>query len=339
MSATTRTPSASGPLPDTMRASRQHRYGPGSVLEVAERPIPTLGKREVLVRVRAAGVSRGAWHLMVGRPYLMRLGTGLRSPRQPVPGHEVSGEVVALGPDASGVGVGDEVFGFGRGTFAEYALVKADKLAPKPPMLDCVEAAAIVDSGTTALQAVVDQGQVAPGHRVLVVGASGGVGIHAVQIAAGLGAEVTGVCSRSKVDAVRQAGAHHVVDYTIDDLGDPGIRYDVILDVGGNRPVRQLRRLLTPRGTLVLVGGERGGAWFGGIGRQVRGVLRALFSRQRVRMFVAVVNRRQLDAVAEQVANRVLRPVVDRTFPLDQAGEAMDHLESGRAVGKVVVVP
>jgi NADPH:quinone reductase-like Zn-dependent oxidoreductase len=323
----------------TMQAAVQDRYGSGGMLRVRDHPRPDPGPDEVLVRVRAAGVSRGAWHLMTGRPYLVRLGTGVRTPRRSVPGLELAGEVVAVGAEVADLARGEEVFGFGRGTFAEYAVAKAAKLAPKPRGLTFEEAAALPDPGTTALQALRDHGRVDAGQRVLVVGASGGVGIHAVQLAKALGAEVTGVCSRGKVELVRAAGADHVVDYTTDDLGDPGARYDLILDIGGSRPVRQLRRLLVPRGTLVFVGGEQGGAWFGGIGRQVRAVLRSMFGRRRVRMFVAKEGREHLEAVRSHVEAGALRPVVERSFPLAEAGDAMTHLEAGRARGKLVVVP
>jgi NADPH:quinone reductase-like Zn-dependent oxidoreductase len=323
----------------TMRAALQHRYGSGEMLAVVEVPIPSPRADEVVVRVRGAGVSRGAWHLMTGTPYLVRLGTGLRRPRRTVPGLELSGEVVAVGSKVDAIGLGDQVFGFGHGTFAEYAVAKATKLAPKPASLSFVEAAALPDPGTTALQALCDHGGLQSGQRVLVIGASGGVGVHAVQLAAGLGAEVTGVCSGPKAEMVRAAGAHHVVDYTVDDLGDTAARYDLILDIGGNRPVRQLRELLTDRGTLVFVGGEAGGRWFGGMGRPMRSVVRGALRRQRVRMFVAKEQRQHLEAVVAQVEAGLLRPVVDRTFPLDQAGAAIDHLEAGRAAGKLVVVP
>jgi NADPH:quinone reductase-like Zn-dependent oxidoreductase len=322
-----------------MRAAVQHRYGSGSVLEVQHVPLPVPRSGEVLVRVRAAGLSRGAWHLMTGRPYLVRIGTGLRRPRRSVPGMELAGEVVALGQDVAGVEVGDHVFGFGHSTFAEYSVARAARLAPKPATLSFEQAAALPDAGTTALQALIDHGRIHAGQRVLVIGASGGVGVHAVQLAAALGAEVTGVCSGAKADLVRAAGAVRVVDYAADDLGDPADRYELVLDIGGNRPVRTLRSLLAPGGTLVFVGGEHGGRWFGGIGRQVRAVVRSVVQRHRVVMFVAKEQRTHLDAVAEQVAAGRLRPVVDRVVALDQAGQAMERLESGLARGKLVVVP
>ena len=291
------------------------------------------------MRVRAAGISRGAWHLMVGRPYLVRLGTGLRAPRRAIPGLELAGEVVAVGDRTVGQAVGDEVVGVGRSTFAEYAVAPAAKLVPKPATLSFVEAVALPDVGTTALQALVDHGRLKAGQRVLVVGASGGVGLAAVQLAVGMDAEVTGVCSTAKIELVKAAGATHVVEYTVDDLGDPSERYDLILDIGGNRPVRQLRRLLAPRGTLVFVGGEDGGRWFGGLGRQLRAVAGSPLRRGHTRMFVANEKRSQLERVFALVADEVLRPVVDRTYPLEETGAAMDRLEAGEARGRLVIVP
>ena len=344
---TTANEPTTGTITPTMRGAVQHRYGSGEVLGVEHVPTPAPGSGEVLVRVRAAGVSRGAWHLMTGRPYLVRIGTGLRRPRRRIPGMELAGEVVALGADVTDFAVGDEVFGFGRSTFADYAVAKTARLAPMPVTLSFEQAAAVPDAGTTALQALVDHGRIRAGQHVLVIGASGGVGVHAVQLAAALGGEVTGVCSRAKVDLVREAGATHVVAYddvetvAYDDVEtpEPGDRYDLVLDIGGNRPVRSLRRLLAPGGTLVFVGGEQGGRWFGGIGRQLRAVARAVVQRQRVVMFVAKEHREHLDEVAAQVATGALRPVIDRAVPLDQAGEAMQRLEAGQARGKLVVVP
>ena len=240
---------------------------------------------EVLVRVHAAGLDRGTWHLMAGQPYLIRLmGYGLRAPKNRVPGLDVAGTVVAIGADVTRFAVGDEVFGVSRGSFAEYACAREDKLARKPANLTFDQAAVVAISGLTALQGLCDVGRLEAGQRVLIIGASGGVGTFAVQIAKAFGAEVTGVCSTAKLDLVRSLGADHVIDYTQDDFSDAPERYDLILDIGGNSSLSRLRRALTPSGTLVIVGGENGGRWTGGFGRQLRAVALSPFVRQRLVM-------------------------------------------------------
>jgi NADPH:quinone reductase-like Zn-dependent oxidoreductase len=233
---------------------------------------------------------------------------------------------------------GDEVFGIAEGTFAEYAPAAPAKLAPKPANLGFQQAAALPISGTTALQAVRDQGRVTAGDRVLVIGASGGVGSFAVQIAKAFGAEVTGVASTAKVDLVRSLGADHVVDYLrSDDLGAGERRYDVIIDTGGNRPLRALRRALTPTGTLVLVGAETGGRWLGGTDRQLRAMVLSPFVGQRLRTFIASENAADLVALSDLVASGAVTPAVDRTFPLAETPAAIRYLREGRARGKVVI--
>ncbi len=320
-----------------MKAIAQDRYGSADVLELretAEPPPP--GPNDVLVRVRAAGVDRGVWHLMAGEPYAVRLGTGLRAPRQPVPGLDVAGVVTAVGTDVSAFAVGDEVFGVGNGTFAEAAVVREGKLARKPSTLSFAEAAAVPVSGVAALQAVRDQARVRAGQRVLVIGAGGGVGTFAVQIAKASGAHVTGACSAGKAEAVRALGADEVLDYTQVDITDGTRRYDVVLDIAGNRPVRALRRALQPRGTLVIVGGEGGGRWLG-MNRQVGAVLLSPFVRQRLRMFVSTVRSRDLLALTELVDRGAVRPLVDRTYPLAEAPDAVRQLVAGTVTGKLVV--
>jgi NADPH:quinone reductase-like Zn-dependent oxidoreductase len=247
----------------TMKAVVQDVYGPPEILELREVAIPVPAADQVLVRVHAAGVDRGVAHLVTGLPYPLRLaGYGLRRPKAAVPGMDLAGRVEAVGPDVTGFRTGDEVFGIGTGTFAEYACAPAAKLAHKPADLTFVQAAAIAISGLTALQAARDHGRVAAGQAVLILGASGGVGTFAVQVAKAFGAEVTGVCSTAKVDLVRSIGADHVVDYTREDVTRLGRRYDVVLDIGGNTSLSRLRRVLTPRGRLVIVGGERtDGGW------------------------------------------------------------------------------
>jgi len=287
MSMESRSKGGAGEVPAVMTAVVQTAYGGSEVLGIGEVPVPTPGKREVLVRVAAAGLDRGVWHLMTGRPLLMRPFVGLRRPRRRVPGLDLAGTVVAVGADVTDFAAGDEVFGAGRGSFAPYAVAPAGKLAPKPASLSFAQAAAVPVSGLAALQGLHDVGRVAAGQRVLITGASGGVGSFAVRIAAAAGAEVTGVCSAAKADLVRALGATRTIDYAAHDFADGRDRYDLILDLAGNTSLRRLRRVLTPRGTLVIAGGEGGGAITGGIGRQLRALLLSPFTRQRLTMLVS----------------------------------------------------
>jgi NADPH:quinone reductase-like Zn-dependent oxidoreductase len=323
----------------TMRAIVQDAYGEADVLRLAEIDRPAIGDDQVLVRVHAAGVDQGAWHLMAGLPYPVRLaGYGVRAPKTPVRGRELAGRIEAVGRGVTTLRPGDEVFGVAEGAFAEYAPAAAAKLAPKPGGLTFQQAAALPISGLTALQAVRDQGRVTAGDRVLVIGASGGVGSFAVQIAKAFGAEVTGVASTGKVDLVRSLGADHVVDYRLgDDLGAGERGYDVIIDTGGNRPVRVLRRALTPTGTLVLVGAETGGRWLGGTDRQLRAMVLSRFVRQRLRTFIASEKAADLLALSALVESGAVTPVVDRTFPLAETPAAIRHMREGKARGKVVI--
>ncbi|HSK58330.1 MAG TPA: NAD(P)-dependent alcohol dehydrogenase [Actinomycetospora sp.] len=321
-----------------MKAIVQDVYGTADVLELRDVVTPEVGDDEVLVRVHAAGVDRGVWHLMTGLPYLVRIaGVGLRRPKTKVRGSDVAGTVEAVGTRVTRFRPGDEVMGTCDGSFAEYAAAPEVKLAPKPAGLTFEQAAAVPVSGSTALQAVRDQGRIHDGDRVLILGASGGVGTFAVQLAKAFGGEVTGVCSTAKVDLVRSLGADDVVDYTRDDPTDRRRCYDLILDIGGNRPVPRLRRALTDRGTLVIVGGEGGGRWFGGLQRPARALVTSPFVRQRLRTFVAREHYEQLLVLTELVNAGRLTPVVDRTYPLSEAPEAIRYLESGHARGKVVV--
>src|SRR6476646_5750215 len=257
----------------TMRAIVQDGYGTAVVLRPARIDRPELADHEVLVRVRAAGLDRGTWHLMTGTPYLMRfIGFGFRRPKNRVPGVDLAGVVVEVGAAVTRFAMGDEVFGMSRGSFAEYAAAREDKLTHKPANVSFEQAAVVGISGGTALQAL-EAGRVQPGQRVLIIGASGGVGSYAVQLAKAAGAEVTGVCSTEKLHLVTGLGADHVVDYTRDDFADGVQHYDLIIDIAGNSPLSRLRRALTPTGTAVIVGGESKGNITGGIGRQ----LRALF--------------------------------------------------------------
>jgi NADPH:quinone reductase-like Zn-dependent oxidoreductase len=274
--------------PPTMKAIVGDTYGTTDVLRLRDIDTPEIADDEVLLRVRAAGVDRGVWHVMTGLPYPIRLaGYGLRAPKTPVPGMDVAGVVEAVGDDVTRFQPGDEVFGIGKGTFAEYARAPERKLAPKPASLSFERAAVVAISGSTALQAVRDHGKVRPGQKVLIIGASGGVGTYAVQIAKSFGAEVTGVSSTTKVDFVQSIGADHVIDYTREDFAAAGQRYDVILDIGGNASLSRLRQVLAPRGTLVITGGETGGRWLGGTDRQLRALLLSRFVDQKLGTFVS----------------------------------------------------
>jgi NADPH:quinone reductase-like Zn-dependent oxidoreductase len=325
------------PTTPTMRAVVRHRYGRAEVLRLDRVPRPVAGDHDVVVRVAAAGLDRGAWHAMTGLPYLGRLYFGLRRPRNPVLGTDVAGTVVAVGPAVTAFAVGEEVFGFGRGAFAEYALVADDRLAHKPTALSFEQAATLPVSGVTAWQAVHERGRVQRGHRVLVTGASGGVGSYAVQLAKAAGAHVTGVSSPTKADLLRSLGADDVVDRTREDFADGSRHYDVIIDIAGNPTLSRLRRALTPHGTAVLTGGEEGGSLTGGMSRQVRALVVSPFVGQRLTMFIGSVRRPDLERLAALVTAGALWPSVDRTYPLDQVPDAMRRLEAGDARGKVAI--
>jgi NADPH:quinone reductase-like Zn-dependent oxidoreductase len=322
----------------TMQAAVRSQYGPASALQVGTVAVPVITDDQVLVRVHAAGLDRGAWHLLTGRPYLIRLmGYGLLRPKTAVLGREVTGVVQAVGRNVSDFQPGDRVFGIGDGAFAEYAAARADKLARMPEQATFADAAAVPISALTALQALRDSGQLRAGQRVLIIGASGGVGSFAVQLARHFGAHVTGVCSTAKVDLVRSLGADEVIDYTRGDFTEAPQRYDLVLDIGGQRRVSQLRRVLTDTGTLVFIGGEGGDRWTGGFGRQLMAPLFAVFSRQRLVSFICRENSADLTTLAALMAEGTLRPVIDRTCTLSGVPDAMRDLEAGRVRGKVVV--
>lgn len=320
-----------------MKAVVRDAYGSVDVLRVADIAKPVAGEGEVLVRVVTAGVDQGVWHLMVGMPYAMRLaGFGLRAPKNRLLGYDVAGRVEAVGVNAGLFRPGDEAFGTCHGSFAEYAVARADRLAAKPDEVSFEQAAATPTSGYTALQAVRDHGKVKAGQRVLIIGAGGGVGTFAVQIAKADGAEVTGVCGTAKTELVRSIGADHVIDYTKEDFTDDRIRYDVILDTAGNRPLSHLRRALTPRGTLVIVGGEDAGNWLG-IRRQLRAAALSPFVGQELGFFIAKQRSQDLEELRKLLEARAIRPVVDRTFPLDEVPDAISYLRGGHARGKIVI--
>ena len=321
-----------------MRAVIRDRYGSTEVVQLADLPVPEIGEDEVLIGVRAAGVDRGVWHIMAGVPYVMRLGFGVRRPRRRTLGRELAGVVEVAGTQVTGFRPGDEVFGTCEGSFAEYAAGKAGKLARKPSNLTFAQAAAVPVSGQTALQAVRDHGRVGSGQRVLVIGASGGVGSFAVQIAKAFGAEVTGVCSGAKADFVRSLGVDRVIDYTREEVTDSGTRYDVVLDAAGNRPLRALRRALTDDGTLVIVGGEEGGR-LTGLSRQVRALALSPFVRQRFKVFITRENGNDLAALTQLIEAGDVTPVVDTERPLGEVASAIDDLLAGRVRGKTVIIP
>jgi NADPH:quinone reductase-like Zn-dependent oxidoreductase len=324
---------------DTMKAIVQEKYGSTDVLELKDIDKPVVGDDDLLLRVHAAGVDPGVWHLMTGLPYLVRImGFGLRKPRVRIRGRDVAGHVEAVGKNVTQFHPGDEVFGTCEGSFAEYVCAQADRLAPKPANLTAEQAAAVPISGLTALQGLRDKGKVQPGRRVLIIGAAGGVGTFAVQIAKAFGAEVTGVCSTAKVDLVRSIGADHVIDYTREDLVDGVQHYDLILDTAGNRSLSQLRRALARRGTLVIVGGEGGGRWLGGFDRQIlRAPVLSLFVSQTLSPFIAKEKSEDLVVLKELIEAGKVTPIIGRTYPLSEVPEAIRYLEGGHTRGKVVI--
>ena len=341
--ATTRTLSSADPEAmetpvRTMKAIVRDRYGSADVLHLRDIEVPRVGDEAVLVRVRAAGLDRGAWHIMAGLPYLIRVaGFGLRRPKTAGLGTEFAGVVEAVGSKVTGLRPGEAVFGTCSASFAEYASARPNQLARIPPNLSFEQAAAVPVSAVTALQALRDRGRVQSGQRVLIIGASGGVGTFAVQIAKTLGANVTGVASTQKVDLVRSLGADRVIDYTRDDITDDSRRYDLVLDIGGNRPLSQLRRVLTEQGTLVIVGGEGGDRWTGGLHRQVGAMVLSLFVRQRLGTFIAKSNSTDLDALRALIEAGSVTPSVDRVVGLEQVPEAIRDLAHGRVRGKIVI--
>jgi len=321
-----------------MKAIVQDRYGTADVLELEDVDEPKVASGDVLLRVHAASAHVGDWHFMTGLPYLFRIaGSGLRAPKTRVRGTDVAGRVEAIGKDVTRFQPGDEVFGICDGAFAEYAAAREDKIAPKPANLTFEQAATVPTSGSTALQALRDAGKVQPRRTVLIIGAAGGVGSFAVQIAKAFGAHVTGVCSATKVELVRSIGADDVIDYTRDDFAETGQRYDLILDIAGNRSLSHLRRGLAPRGTLVIVGGEGGGRWFGGIDRQLRAQMLSPFVSQKLGTFIAKQKGDNLVVLKELIEAGKVVPVIDTTYPLSEVPEAIRHLEEGHARGKVII--
>lgn len=324
-----------------MKAIVQDAYGSADVLKLREIGQPSPGDGEVLVQVRAAGADPGVWHMMTGVPYLMRvIGFGFRRPKVPVRGLALSGVVVAAGTGATRFRPGDEVFGICRtGSFAEYAVAREDRLAVKPSALTFEQAAALPVSGLTALQAVRDKARVQAGQHVMITGAGGGIGTFAVQLAKARGASVTAVCGPAKADLVRSIGADSVIDYTREEVGGDGKRYDVIIDISGSRPLSVLRRALAPRGVLVLTGGDRyDRPVIAGMSRQMRAPFLSLFTSQRLTAFVARESATDYLALAELAETGAIAPVIDRTYPLADAADAIRRIAAGHATGKGIII-
>lgn len=324
-----------GSPPSLMTAVVQDRYGSADVLQLREIERPRPRADEVIVRVHAAGVDFGVWHLMAGMPYAVRLVSGLRRPRNPVRGLELAGVVEAVGAEVTAFAPGDEVFGVGDGSFAEYARASQTMLVHKPSNLRFDEAAVVPVSATTALVGV-RAANIEAGHKVLITGAGGGVGSYAVQLARAMGAEVTGVCSTAKLEFVRGLGAAHVIDYTREDITAGGRTHDAIIDLAGSRSVSTLRRALSPTGTLVILGGEGGGNWLG-MGRQVWSQIVGITTRQKFRSPLALVNQADLRVLKELLETGKLRPVVERRYPLSEVPNAVRALASGHSRGKAVI--
>jgi NADPH:quinone reductase-like Zn-dependent oxidoreductase len=317
-----------------MQAIVQDRYGAADVLERRDIDRPEIADSEVLVRVHAASIHVGDVIVMTGSPYLMRMATGLRKPKNRVPGTDIAGTVAAVGTDVTQFRPGDEVFGWCSGAFAEYASASEDHFAPKPANLTFEQAAAVGVSATTALQLLRDEGHVQPGQKVLINGASGGVGTFAVQIARAFGAEVTGVCSTKNVELIRSIGADHVIDYTKEDLTRGGPRYDFILDNVGNHSPSDMRRALTRDGVLQPNGGGHSG---GALGPVIRAFVASLFVRQQLRPSVKFQNRADLQVLKELVEAGKVTPVMDGTYPLRETPKAIGHVAAGHARGTVVI--
>jgi NADPH:quinone reductase-like Zn-dependent oxidoreductase len=317
-----------------MKAMVQDHYGSAEVLQLAEIDRPEIGADQVLVRVRAASIHVGDWILMSGTPYVMRMATGLRRPKNPVPGTDIAGTVEAVGKDVHGLRPGDEVFGWCTGAFAEYASASEDHFVLKPANLTFDQAAAVGVSATTALQLLRDEGHVQPGQKVLINGASGGVGTFAVQIAKAFGAQVTGVTSTRNLGMIRSIGADHVIDYTQEDFRKGGPRYDLILDNVGDHSMSATRRALAPNGTLLSNGGGHAG---GALGRVIRLTIVSMFVRQQGKPSVKFQNRADLQVLKELVEAGKVTPVIDGTYPLRETPKAIGHLAAGHARGTVVI--
>jgi len=322
---------------EAMKAIVQDRYGEAEVLRLEDVPMPTIGDGDVLVRVRAAGLERGVWHLMAGRPYAVRLAFGLSSPKVRIRGVDFAGTVEAVGKLVTRFQVGDEVFGAARGAFAEFVVAKESQIVTRPEAVSVEEAAALAVSGCTALQALRRSG-VKAGQKVLVIGASGGSGAMAVQLAVAMGMVVTGVCSGSKAEFVRGLGAERVIDYRHEGCETWGRGYDAILDLAGSRPLSVLRRMLKEDGTIVIIGAENGGDWIGSFTRGLTGLAMGPFWRQKVVSLLAVVGGEDLSEVAKRVCGENWRRVVGHRYALADAVKAVQDMQDGLLTGKAVIV-
>jgi NADPH:quinone reductase-like Zn-dependent oxidoreductase len=321
-----------------MKAMVQDKYGSADVLELRDVEKPQPGDDELLIRVHAAGLDPGVWHLMTGLPYMVRvMGFGLRKPKIRIRGVDVAGTVEAAGRNVTELKQGDQVYGTCDGSFAEYACANAERFAPKPVNISFEQAAAVPVSGMTALNGLRDAGKLQPGQRVLVIGAAGGVGTYAVQLAKAFGGVVTGVCSTSKAELVRDIGADEIIDYTREEFTEGTRQFDLILDTAGRRPLSQLRRALTPQGTLVIVGGEGGDRWLGGFQRQIFAPVRSLFTEQKLLGLISKERQQDLLTLKDLIEAGKLTPVIYRTFLLSEAPQAIRYLEQGHARGKVVL--
>ena len=330
--------SAVGALPTSMTAAVRYRYGGPDAVELDRIDVPTPGSRQVIVQVAASAIDRGVVHLMTGLPLLIRVvGFGALRPKQPVLGSDVAGRVVAVGSDVGRFRVGDEVMGVANGAFAEYAVADVDKLVLRPSSVSVEDAAVSTISGITALQALTAVGRVTPGQRVLVIGASGGVGSFAVQIATALGAQVTGVAGSKNLETVRALGAVHAVDHRTTAIDEIGSTFDLIIDIAGRNPLRRLRRALAPSGTLVIVGGEDGGTVTGGIGRNVRAALLSLFSRQRLTAFISKESTEFIEPLAEMLADGSVTPLIGERTDLAGVADALAALSERGVAGKTLV--
>ena len=322
----------------TMQAAVQRTFAEPEHITVETIEAPTPQENEVLIDVHAAGVDRGVWHLATGKPYIMRImGFGFRRLKQPVQGTDVAGKVKAIGPKVTRFRVGDAVMGSAEGSFAQLTVASENKLVGVPSGLSLTEAAAMPVSGLTAIKAVVDITEVSAGQRVLILGASGGVGSFAVQLASAAGARVTGVCSSGKAALVKRLGAVETIDYATEDVTTSGAEYDVIIDIGGRLPLRGLRRILAPRGKLVIVGGEGGGPIAGGFGRQLRAATASMFSSQQLSFFLMLPTVEALDELVEHIKDGTIRAAVTAKYPLSRAADAVVDLAAGRIAGKAVV--
>lgn len=341
MTASTSTPASSGSgepsLPAVMRAASHSRFGGPEVIEIADVDRPEPGAGQVLVAVEAASLNPYDWHFVRGLPYIVRSQAGIRTPKRPIVGADMAGTIVSVGPGVTEFAVGDRVFGGGVGTCAEFALAKPANIAAIPADVTFAAAAGIPMAGCTALQAVRDTAQVTAGDRVLVNGASGGVGLMVVQIARSLGAEVTAVCSGRNTDLVRSVGADAVIDYTTEDFLDTPVRYDAVIDTVMTRSPRAVTTIMTDGGRYALVGALHMGDWIGPIAMWLRPMFASLGRSQRLRVTMATEPRSDLEILASMMDRGELRTVVDSTFPLDETSAALAHLEDGHARGKVIV--